>query len=429
MSDVSAGTSPAGDALGLTARDHPLRAALSREMHLRRLPRFASPCRLLQVVTVLGEGGASASHAHAAGIAAETGRTLPPDAKYAVLAVGDIPLVWERHTEFATYTLILAGAFAHPFDPVAFAGARAMLDGIPGEIVRATQIALTDAEPPAAWIAESFHDDSLVASEVAGGKACVWSDFQLHEDGFGRLLVADRGLAHNEPAELIQRLQELGNYRNMALLGLPLAQALAPEVSRLEQRLAALTLSVAEKLAEDDALLDELSFLSGELARLLATTHYRMSATRAYAQLSQDRLQMLLVGPVAGYQTLGDFTERRLTPAVRTCDSFSQRLEDLSQRTAWTSSLLRTRIDTALARQNRDLLASMNRRTRLQLRLQQTVEGLSVVAISYYLVALIGDVLHAVPRIEHDIAVALAVPVVLIGVAWTLRHIRRRHVD
>jgi uncharacterized membrane-anchored protein len=259
---------------------------------------------------------------------------------------------------------------------------------------------------------------------VADGLARIASDFQLNSDGYGRLLVHDRGLQHDEPGQLVLRLQELGNYRNMALLGLPLAQRLTPAVSRLEARLAELTQAVSERSSEDDRLLDELSFLSAELARLVAETRYRMSATRAYAQLSEDRLARLNIGVVRGYQSLDDFTERRLIPAVRTCESFSARLDDLSRRAAWTSDLLRTRIDIALARQNRDLLTSMDRRTDLQLRLQQTVEGLSVVAISYYLVALIGHILDAVTFVRHDVAMAFAVPIVLLCVAAGLYRMR-----
>jgi uncharacterized membrane-anchored protein len=251
------------------------------------------------------------------------------------------------------------------------------------------------------------------------------SDFTLHADGFGRLLVLDRGLEGDETAQLIVRLQELGNYRNMALLGLPLAQQLTPEVSGLERQLSTLTHKVSERASDDEAMLDELTYVSAELARLMAQTRYRMSATRAYAQLSIERLNSLGISAVRGYQSLSDFTERRLVPAVRTCDSFAARLEDLSQRAAWTSELLRTRIDIALARQNRDLLASMDRRTQLQLRLQQAVEGFSVVAISYYLVALIGDVLGAVPGLRHEIAMAAAVPIVIAAVAFAVWRIKR----
>ena len=414
-------------------RDHPLRAALSEEMHVRRLPRLSAPCRLMQVVILLGEANVGAARAHIDALMADAIVTVPPSAKFAVVAIDGITLVWERHTEFATYTLMRPGRMDEPFDPMDFDPVRERVyAGMPGEIVRSTQIAFVaddEADRDVSDLAAWFDDEATIVCDVADGFARIVSDFRLNADGYGRLLVRDRGLQRDEPAQLVARLQELGNYRNMALLGLPLAQRLTPVVTGLEIRLAELTHAVSERTSEDDRLLDELTFLSAELARLVAETRYRMSATRAYAQLSVDRLARLKIGAVRGYQTLDDFTERRLTPAVRTCDSFSARLEDLSQRAAWTSALLRTRIDIALARQNRDLLSSMDRRTDLQLRLQQTVEGLSVVAISYYLVALIGYLLGAVKIIPHEIGMAAAVPIVLVAVAlalrWARRHIMR----
>lgn len=410
--------------------NHPLRAALSEEMHLRRLPRFAAPYRLVQIVTVLGEAGARDTRAHIDTLAQSAREIVPISAKYGVVALGEFVLVWERHTEFATYTLLFPGETEASFDPELFEPAMsAVLREMPGEIIRATQIALV-ADPsrdriPAA-LERWFAPDAIIACDVANGQARIVSDFRLNPDGFGRLLVLDRGLERDEPAQLVLRLQELGNYRNMALLGLPLAQQLTPTVTSLERRLAELTHDVSERMSEDDKLLDELTFLSAELARLAAETRYRMSATRAYAQLSKDRLDSLNIVPIRGFQSLADFTERRLMPAVRTCDSFSARIEDLLQRAAWTSELLRTRIDIALAKQNRDLLTSMDGRTDLQLRLQQTVEGLSVVAISYYMVALASYVLAAVPGVRHDLAVAIAVPIVLVMAGLSLRLLRRR---
>lgn len=408
-------------------RNHAQRAALSEEMHVRRLPRFAAPCRLVQIVTVMGEAAADAARRHIEALA-DNGRVVVPiAAKYAVLALDGMVLVWERHTEFATYTLLREGAFAAPFDPAHFEPQlSAILADMPGEIVRATQLALTaEAEPDPAG-EDWFAREAMVVCDVAGGAARILSDFRLHPDGYGRLLVLDRGLAGDEPAQLVQRLQELGNYRNMALLGLPVAQRLTPAVSALETRLAELTRAISERTTEDDRLLDELTYLSAELARLMAETRYRMSATRAYAQLTTDRLGALQIGAVRGHQTLADFTDRRLTPAVRTCDSFSARLEDLSQRAAWSSELLRTRIDIALAKQNRDLLSSMDRRTDLQLRLQQTVEGLSVVAISYYLVSLIGYAAGAFHGVSHELTMAAAVPLVLAAVTLAMLRVRRR---
>ena len=413
----------------MTIRSHPLRSALSEEMHVRRLPRFAAPCRLLQIVSLLGEDPAGLARVHIALLTAAAHTLVPASGRYAVLDLDGVTLVWERHTEFATYTLLRPGAFDAPFDPALFEPVQStILADMPGEIIRATQLAFIDArhpDPASADLERWFESEAMIVCDVADGLATVTSDFRLHEDGYGRLLVLDRGLQRDEPAQLLLRLQELGNYRNMALLGLPLAQRLTPAVTGLEARLAGLTHDVSERASEDDRLLDELTFLSAELARLLAETHYRMSATRAYGQLSIDRLASLKIGAVRGYQTLADFTERRLTPALRTCESFSARLDDLSQRASWTSELLRTRIDIALAKQNRDLLSSMDRRTRMQLRLQQTVEGLSVVAISYYLVALLNYLFGALSGHDHAVAMTAAVPAVLIIVALSIWRLRR----
>ena len=422
-----------GDSLRLSARSHPLRASLSEEMHVRKLPHLPVPTRLMQIVTLIGEQDAEGSRAHVEALCARHGAKPPAAAKYIVCRLGALDFVWEQHTEAASYTFICPGVSEANFSIEPFSAfAREWMDSLPGQVIRATQIALVDsrASPELLESLRScFGRDDLVVCDVAEGRARIWSDFRLHDDGFGRLVIVDQGLVGYEPAQLVQRLQELGNYRKLALLGLPVAQRLTPDVSRLEQRLAALTAGVAERISDDDRLLDELSFLSAELARLMAETRYRMSATRAYAQLSTDRLQSLKVSAVRGHSTLADFTERRLVPAMRTCASFSQRLEDLSQRVAWTSSLLRTRVDTALAKQNRDLLQSMNRRTQLQLRLQQTVEGLSVVAISYYLVGLLGYLyksLHeTLPGFKPEIATGLSVPVVAVLVMLAMHRIRR----
>jgi uncharacterized membrane-anchored protein len=153
-----------------------------------------------------------------------------------------------------------------------------------------------------------------------------------------------------------------------------------------------------------------------------------MSATSAYAQLAADRLRDLRPSEVPGYQTLTDFTERRLTPAVRTCQSFSKRLDDLSERAALSSALIRTRIETTLARQSRDLLESMNQRTKLQVRLQQTVEGLSVLAISYYALGILGYIGKAVDHVwplDLSIDLGIAAPVVVATVWYSVRALRK----
>ncbi|MEO5599239.1 MAG: DUF3422 domain-containing protein [Novosphingobium sp.] len=412
--------------LGLVS--HPQRAALSNEMHVRKLPAIFAPARLMQILVLHGSSSVERDHELIAAFCGKSASDLT-NLNYLSCQVQDVHLIWERHSEFSSFMFIKPGPFDRPFDLATFAMVPwGWFNGLGGEVVRATQLAFTD-KMEKGRIAESFSEEDLVLCDVADGAGRLWSDFRLHNDGFGRLLLVDNGLTGQEAALVIQRLQELGNYRKMALFGLPVAQRLTPKVTDFEQQLSELTAAIACDDSDANSLLHDLSALSAAMAAVIAETQYRMSASRAYAKISSDRLTSLRVDRVPGFQTLGDFTDRRLLPAVRTCISFSDRLEDLSRRVAWTSALLRTRVDTALSRQNRDLLRSMNQRTQLQLRLQEAVEGLSVVAISYYLLSLSAYILRGIEHVlpvSHDVVLAALAPIILISVSYALHRFRRR---
>jgi uncharacterized membrane-anchored protein len=250
----------------------------------------------------------------------------------------------------------------------------------------------------------------------------------VHDDGFGRLLVAAGDLLPFDLGRLVQRLQELGNYRNLALLGLPVAQAQGSALAALERE----TGGVSQKLASGEAgtaLLDELSSISARVAVIADETAFRMSATAAYAQIVHDRLTGLRCTPVPGFQKLDDFIERRLLPATRTCASFSARLESLSARIERTTALLRTRVEMGMQAQNVAVLKSMQQTASRQLRLQHLVEGLSVVAVSYYALALASYVIRVLAHpftFGPEAVEALAVPPVMILVWLYLRHQVRR---
>jgi uncharacterized membrane-anchored protein len=415
----------------LNQRNHPQRQALTDEMHVRRFPPFAAPARIFQVVLVTTDEPTDSSWQHAAELLTHYGLHPPARGKYLNAQLGRLAFSWEKHSEFATYSFIDSDPFSEPFD------SPTMLDSLPldwiaempGKTLRATQIALLpnrSPEPTDSMLASWFSRGELVCCDVMGGEARIWSNFLLNSNGLGRLLIHDRSLVGDgDPSRLVRRLQEIGNYRNMALLGLPAAQHFSPTLAALDKRLASVSREIAAGTVPDDELMHRISKLAADLASLAAETSYRMSATKAYAQLVKDRMSGLNVVRIPGHQTLVDFTERRLTPAVRTCESFSQRTEALSQHAAWASSLMRMRIETALENQNRDLLDSMNRRAQLQLKLQQTVEGLSVIAISYYAIGILGYVFKALsdyrPGWNPTLMAGIAVPFVVVG-AWLLLH-------
>jgi uncharacterized membrane-anchored protein len=306
------------------------------------------------------------------------------------------------------------------------------LEQWPGVVVRATHIFVV---PDTATAVDQVARLGMLASEIVccdvSAGLRIWSDFSIHEDGYGRLLITAGDVEDGERGRIIQRAQELGNYRNLALLGLPVVQEYGPQVDRLERRLSDHARRVATADEDDDILLNELAGISAELELVRSATGFRLSATAAYAEIVADRLASLHVQPVSGYQSLTEFTERRLVPASRTCSVFRQRLSHIAERISGVMHTLDVRIDSRIKAQNLNLMQSMERSTQLQFRLQTLVEGLSVIAAAYYLIGLIGYVVKGTAAYtssgnRSDIIIgAITVPVVLL-IYWVGRVLRNR---
>jgi uncharacterized membrane-anchored protein len=369
-------------------------------------------------------------------------------------------LKWERHTEFTRYSIV------QPLPEAAWLGAcdpellshpvvdPAWLRGIPGRTVAAVQLAMVhgDLSDPRALMAQAqtwFGERAVVASQlgfapsppllaghapnpgVPTGHSWALTEFRIGADGFERMLViAPKHTTETRAGRISQRLLELETYRLMALRGLPVAKLLGPMLAESEDALAAITARLENKSASDQELLDTLVALAARVERATAEHNYRFSATRAYDTLVGQRLTELREKAIPGTQTLGEFMQRRLSPAIATVAATAQRLASLSERVSRTSALLRTRVDIATEVQNQQLLEKLTRGQELQLRLQSTVEGLSIAAISYYVISLLlygGKALKAagVP-INPEIAAGALVPVVLWAVWRTTRRIHAK---
>lgn len=418
-------------------REHPLRRQVVGEMHLRRWPPLAAPMTIIQMVRLVREDERAEERTALQSILGGDAEQASAGGRH---VAGDLPgaihVIWERHSEASSLTLFIGGRGAALFlDPTAdehVAQALVWAQGLPGEVIRATRICVVDDEAAAqADILPriGFLDSDLVSCRIGGGVR-LWSDFRIRPDGHGCLLLAANGLSGGDLSRLVQRLQELGNYRNLALLGLPLAQSCWPRLNAVERALQVLGEDVLRTDMRDDALLQRTSGLSLELMSIATATNYRMSATAAYAQLVDERLHDLAVEPIAGVQSLLDFTQRRFQPAVRTCASLAQREDQLSLRCAQFTSLLRARIETRIENQNAQLLASMEQSATRQLRLQQLVEGLSVVAVSYYCVGLITYMLKGAEALRPDLPEALIagllVPPVALAIWYFLHRMKKK---
>ena len=414
-------------------REHPLRRQIVGEMHLRRWPRVTAPMRIIQVLRLVSRDEQAEERSILLDTPAGAGHFSSDNPRHAEGELADgLTCVWEQHSEACGVTLF-AG------EGVDLAPALRWLERFPGQVIRATRIMVVadEAHATPALDGVDFLASDLVSCHIGrlGGVDCnirLWSDFRIGADGFGQLVIADgKGDAGGERgggsdlARVLQTLQELGDYRNLALLGLPVAQANWTRLDKAEATLRQLSGDIAKADLTDDTLLDQVCALSLELMSITAETNYRLSATEAYARLVEERLASLDVRPIAGFPSLADFAQRRLLPAVRTCSAFGRRLDRLTAQAAHFTSLLRTRIETRIENQNARLMRSMERSASLQLRLQQLVEGLSVVALSYYVVSLVGYMLKGLEGInEHfpvSVVIATLVPLV-VGTMWLIMH-------
>ena len=300
-----------------------------------------------------------------------------------------IRFLWERHTEASTITLIVP----HDCPDSVRVPYISWLERWTGRIVRATRIFVVpdDKEIDALLAEQGMQSEDVVCSDI-NQQFRIWSDFSLHDDGYGRLIMTAGDVSESERGRVVQRVQELGNYRNMALLGLSIVQQYGPQADRLEEQLSehAERTSRATETDHDDQLLQELIEISSRLEVVRSATSFRLSATAAYAEIAADRLEALDVQPVANRQSLAEFTERRLVPAARTCSVFTDRLARIAERISRVMHTLDVRIDTRIKAQNLILTERMERSIQLQFRLQSLVEGLSVIAAAYYLVGLIA---------------------------------------
>ncbi len=426
----------------IALEDHPDRYRLSNELHARPFPELSAPCRAIHFAIKQVENAAERDRAadfdHLIALLDRYGAPHPaPGANHYSGPLGRGFLKWEMHTEFVTYTLFADGVAETPFSAEMFKLfpqewlARAPGRAVSACLVRVEAVAPEDAE---ARIDQDFQTwfvpESLAVSRVLDGSAVIGTDFRIDENGNTRIAVlCAPEVNRRRLGRIVQRLLEIETYKDVSMLALPVARAVSADTSRLDRELSDIVASMAAESGHEAETLDQLLRISAEIEHLASSSAFRFGAAEAYEAIVNQRIAVLREERLGGRQLLAEFMMRRFDPAMRTCRSSKLRLDELSIRAARAANLLRTRVDVANQEQNTLVLRQMDRRAALQLRLQETVEGLSVVAISYYAVNLAANVLEPIAGpfgIGKPFLMALlTVPVVLL-VWFMVRRIRSR---
>jgi uncharacterized membrane-anchored protein len=422
--------------------DHPMRYALANELHARPFPVLEAPCRAVFLAIKKLEDAAERDRSldfdHLNALLDRYGAARPAaNAGHYYGPLGRGFLKWEMHTEFVTYTL-----FSSETKVDAFSGELLRLfpaDWLaeaPGKIVTSCTVRVEEVVPDEFEMvmdrdfADWFVPESLAASLVTDGEALIAGDFRIDENGQTRFAVlAIPGIDPSRLGRVVQRVLEVETYMTMAMLTLPRARTVAATVARLSRELSDNVTAMAQESGHEPDILHRLLKMAAEIEMLVSTTAFRFGAFEAYEAIVTHRIQALREQRIAGRQLVGEFMMRRFDPAMRTCRSAKARLGELSNRAERAANLLRTRVDVANQAQNVEVLHKMDRRAALQLRLQETVEGLSVVAISYYALGLLRyllDPLDARLGVLAELGFAALVPLTLVAVWLGLRRIRRR---
>lgn len=431
---------PLADSVFADIAQHPQRATLSNELHARPFVAVESPSDIFSFAFITGEGGDAVERSRLEAFCRARGGAMPArDAKQFNADYGDFIFRWERHTEFTVYSASLANPRNQPFSCQVPQPLLEWLTEANGELLDAAHLSIIhDAAPndnvDALW---PFDNRDVASSRIAGDNAKIWCDLRIRRH-LNHILLLNNAMDPETLGRVAQRLLEISTYRSIAMLALPEVARLKPQLAQIELELSHLLYRLKNAATCDAktnsidgnrALLHEVSALSAHVQEL-SSANYRFSASRAYRTLVANRIHSLREQKRTGKQTLSRFLERRFNPAMRTSEAVAARLASVEARVARAVDLLSTRVNLAQEQQNQRLLESMNRRAKMQLRLQETVEGLSIAAITYYFVGLVGYMAKAAKTlnfsIQPELIQGLSIVPIAVLVGLNVKRVRKK---
>ena len=415
------------------------RLSISNEWHARPSLRLPSPMRASHVVALRNETTVDQARKEFADFCHKHGKSPPADdSRHHTVEIGACQLKWEGHTEAVSHTLLVPGNGQPPFSETALdfldtdkqaSLLETMFIGVHVEVLRAQP---NDSDQGYDKARSLLGAETLFGGLMSSDLAAVWSSFKLDARGFTRIVIFDLGITEGRLSRLLQRLLEMETYRILAMMALPRAREAMSALGALEPKLTEV-ISRLEQDRSETAQENALRTITGIAAKVekIASSHaYRFAAARAYSNIVERRTVEVGETQIEGHQRYTNFLLRSLLPAMRTCDATERRADELAQRVSRAANLLDTMVDMVQKKQNQDLLQSMAERARLQLRLQQAVEGFSIFAISYYAVGMLHYGLKALKAVglavDPEMLTGFSAPLILALVWVTVRSVRKK---
>jgi uncharacterized membrane-anchored protein len=406
--------------------EHENRWLIHAETHARPVPPLDGPATIRRVAFMSGDRGRDLALLQRQ--MADLGGISDHDlgsARQLEFERNGHSVIWEMHNEFATLTWKSALGDTNPWP-----------EGIGLEfhtkvaLVSATRVDVVDDDSVDPARLAQLAENSLCHSTIYLGQARIATDFIADADRFVSFIVAARSCGDQRRGVIVRRLLEIETYRCFALLGLPVARQVGGRVQGFEQGLAAIMAEIGEGSTPEahQTSLEALHALSVEVGQTVEATSFRFAATQAYGQIIAERLARLGEAPIGESTTIQRYLDNRVQPALATCRAMEKRLTDLGTKVQRSIELLDATITVSIQTQNQDVLDTILRTAQSQYRLQETVEGLSIIAISYYALGILGCVaegVHEVLPVDKAVLLTVLAPLVILVVFVGIRRLRR----
>jgi uncharacterized membrane-anchored protein len=418
-----------------------LRHTLNQELHARPEMRFNLPTRCVHVLLHRNKKNEEGTSSAFTKWQETFGFGQPvPGSRFYRAGKGNLQLGWEEHSESHAWTLVEEDPPGAPFSaPLSELLPGVSQEQISDDLITGMRLEAIDDSQLNGRNGFEVAQEMLACEHLVGGwmsdqHASVWTTYKPDADGLICFLIIGHGLSSGRLGRLVHRLTDIDDYRMMALLGLPRAQKSMVELNEIEPSLDAIMERLARSSggAEQETLLVEITRVSARVEHLITLSAYRFSASKAYAAIVDQRFDDIREEIQDGHERITVFLNKTLSPAMRTCAAAERRALSIAERIARAAHVLNTQVDLLNKKQNQAILRSLERQARLQVSLQMAVEGLSIVAISYYGTGLVHYLLKSAQslgmRVDPELATGVAIPLIVLltwgGVRLAKRKVR-----
>jgi uncharacterized membrane-anchored protein len=347
-------------------------------------------------------------------------------------------VVWQAHTEYYSYQIWhIPMDKTHPltFGPLTFPNYVFPIGALGLQVNALDILIVSSPDGSVEPLRALLPGPTLYGSRVLGETISVFTTFTPDEQDRERYLVLSSSVSlANHLLQIVDSIVRIETYYHLLLMKKPAFSSAVDQVHTFEQlHLQQREIITSQLNASTSTTLERwLTHLTDDLMkvnRLAGRMHYELSAAVPYDKIVQTTMQSLQEQPMPSCRLLSDFVFSGITGVAEGYQQLLRRLETLKTGFEGVIAIIRAKVDLLIQAQNLVLLSSVDQTTRSQAILQQTVEGLSVIVIAYYLSGLANYLfkgLHELGWIHNaDAATALFVPIAVV-LSFTLMKVSRK---